>query len=81
MSNFYTPAKTVTANKSHRCTYCGEQINSGDEYQFQKGNHEGRWFESRMHDECFEDMCETGDGEYTPYSNERPAPIAKGGTP
>lgn len=32
----------------------------------------GRWFESKMHEECFEEMCNEGDGEYTTYSNDRP---------
>lgn len=72
MSNFFSEAKTVTAVKPHRCTYCGQQIEIGEEYQFQKGNHDGRWFVTKMHQECFDDMCETGDGEYIPYSNERP---------
>ena len=73
MSDFYTPHEYRKAKKPHRCTYCGEAINKGEQYTFQKGNYDGRWFESKMHDECFEDMAETGDGEYTPYSNERPA--------
>ena len=72
MSDFYNPSQNRTARKPHRCTYCGEDIGQGDEYVFQKGNHDGRWFESKMHPECFEDMCESGDGEYSPYCNERP---------
>ena len=76
MSDFFTPAKTVTAKKSHRCTYCGQQIGYGDEYQFQKGNYDGRWFVTKMHSECFDEMCETGEEEYTPYSNERPEATA-----
>ena len=72
MSDFYNQHEYRKAIKPHRCTYCGEAINKGDQYIFQKGNYDGRWYESKMHDECFEDMCEEGDGEYTPYSNERP---------
>lgn len=72
MSDFYSVAKTRTASKCHSCTYCVETIHKGDDYEFQKGNYEGRWFESKMHPECFADLCEYGDGEYTPYSNERP---------
>ncbi len=81
MSDFYAENKQRTAAKNHRCTYCGEGINKGDEYTFQKGNYEGRWFESKLHPECFEDLCENGDGEYIPYSNDRPEAIAsvKGG--
>jgi hypothetical protein len=77
MSDFYSYAKTRTARQDHRCTYCSEPINKGDQYEHQKGNYDGRWFESKLHPECFADLCEYGDGEYTPYSNERP--IQKGG--
>jgi hypothetical protein len=73
MSDFFNQAEDRKARKDHRCTYCGEDINKGDVYVFQKGNWDGRWFESKMHPECFDDMCENGDGEYTCYSNERPA--------
>jgi hypothetical protein len=72
MSDFYNQSVTRTARKDHRCTYCGESIDRGGEYVFQKGNYDGSWFESKMHDECFDEMCEYGDGEYIPYSNERP---------
>lgn len=76
MSDFYNPAVTRKAAKPHRCTYCGESITKGDKYQHQKGNYDGRWFESKMHPECFDDMCEFGEGEYKPYSNDRP--VAQG---
>ena len=72
MSDFYNPHEIRKARKPHRCTYCGEAINAGDTYAYQTGNWDGRWFESKMHDECFEEMCDEGDGEYTPYSNDRP---------
>ena len=79
MGNFYNPAEQRKARKPHRCSYCGEPIENGDTYMFQKGNHEGAWFTSKMHHECFEDMCESGDGEYTPYDNERPSkPVNEG---
>lgn len=72
MSDFFNPPVTRTAQKDHRCSYCGETINKGESYEFQDGNWDGRWFKSKMHPECFEDMCEEGNGEYTLYSNERP---------
>lgn len=72
MSDFYSPSESRTARKPHRCTYCGEQINSGDTYTYQKGVYDGAWYESKMHPECFEDCFDGGEGEYTPYSNERP---------
>ena len=76
MSDFYHPQELRKAAKAHRCTYCAEPIVAGDEYVFQKGNYDGRWYENKMHPECFEDMCE-GDGEFTPYSNERPTVATK----
>ena len=72
MSNFFHPSEGRTARKEHRCTYCAEPINAGDRYVLQTGVHDGSWFRSKMHGECFDDMCDAGDGEYTPYSNERP---------
>ena len=72
MSDFYNDMIVRTTKKAHKCTYCGEPIPAGDTYCYQKGNYDGSWYESKMHAECFDDMCETGDGEYTPYCNERP---------
>lgn len=72
MSDFYNPHENRTARKLHKCTYCAEPIAVGEGYVFQKGNYDGRWFENKMHPECFDDMCDSGDGEYMPYSNERP---------
>ena len=72
MSNFYTPSIIRVSRKDHRCSYCGELIPKKSFYTFQKGNWDGSWFESKFHHECFEALCEDGDGEYTPYSNERP---------
>jgi lipocalin len=72
MTDFYNPSETRKARKDHRCTYCGEVINKGDDYTFQKGHYDGAWYELKMHPECWEDQCENGDGEYTLYSNERP---------
>jgi hypothetical protein len=73
MSDFYNDPEYRKAAKPHKCSYCAEDIATGEAYTFQKGNYDGRWFESKMHPECFEDMDESGDGEYTPYCNERPA--------
>lgn len=72
MSNFVNPDVERIARIKHKCTYCGESINKGDTYQYQKGNWFGRWFETKMHPECFEDLCESGEGEYTLYGQDRP---------
>jgi len=72
MSNFYNPAETRKAAKPHRCSYCSEFIERGESYYYQKGYWEGAWFESHMHPECMDALTDSGDSEYTPYSNERP---------
>ena len=70
---FYTDPVTRTAAKAHRCTYCGEVINQGDQYASWKSIERGDgWYTSKMHPECHSDFAENGDGEYTPFYNERP---------
>ena len=72
MSDFYNAPENRKARKAHVCTYCAESINAGDAYTHQTGVYDGRWYVSKMHAECFDEFCFDGDGEYTPYSNERP---------
>jgi len=72
MSDFYTDSIVRTARKLHKCTYCAEGIAKGDEYIFQKGNWDGLWFENKMHEECFDALCEFHEDGYTMYDNERP---------
>ncbi len=84
MSDFYNPHEIRTARKAHQCNYCAEEIDAGTEYSHQTGVYDGRWYTNKMHPECFADQCEEGEGEFTPYSNERPkalATAAQGGTP
>jgi hypothetical protein len=72
MSDFYNPPEHRVARKAHQCTYCAEAINAGEFYVHQTGVYDGRWYTSKMHPECFDELVDIGDGEYTPYSNERP---------
>ena len=72
MGNFYNAAIVRVARKRHRCAYCGGAILAGDSYSHQKGRWDDRWFDAKMHHECHEDLCESGEEEYTPYANERP---------
>lgn len=72
MSDFFNDPLLRKARKQCKCTYCAESIHIGEEYVFQKGNWDGRWFESKMHPECFDAMSDDDDGEYLPYYNERP---------
>ena len=71
--SYCTPETTQTARKPHKCTNCGEVINSGDLYV--------RWtsfddcaFVNKMHPECLEYLQESEGPyfEYMPYSGERP---------
>ena len=72
MSDFYNDPKIRKAHKNHRCTYCGEPIQIGASYSWQKGNFDGSWYESKFHFECADDLAASGDNEYTPYCNDRP---------
>lgn len=72
MSGFYRPPISRKAAKDHRCTFCGWNIPKGEVYQEQTGVWDGAAFRSKFHEECFDTLCEDGDGEFTPYSAEPP---------
>ncbi len=72
MSDFYNPHEDRTARKAHRCTYCAEPIAVCEHYVHQTGVYDGKWYTNKMHPECFKELCDEGEGEFTPYSNERP---------
>jgi len=76
VSDFCAINKPVVARKKHKCTYCAEPINAGDEYIYQRGNYDGNWYENKLHEECYIDLQESGDDSFLPYSNERPLPAA-----
>jgi hypothetical protein len=75
MSDYFNPSVLRTARKEHRCIYCGEPIRAGERYVYQTGVYETYWFVNKMHQECFDDLCD-GDREFIPYSNERPPATA-----
>jgi len=72
VSDFYGPRETRKARIPHRCTYCGEAIPVGTQYEHQTGVYDGRWFTNKAHTECFAVQMDDGDEEFTRYSNERP---------
>lgn len=76
MTDFYNEAEFRKARKAHQCIYCAETIAAGEGYCSQTGNYDGRWYENKMHPECFADAFDGGDDEFTPYSNERPKELA-----
>lgn len=70
-----TEAQTVIAKTTHRCTFCGGQINVKEAYIKWSSSGEGGWFTNKMHPECHQVLLDDADGfdfEYTPYSGERP---------
>lgn len=75
MGDFYREPEWKKARKAHRCTYCGEGIQKGDEHQQQTGVWDGKAFRNRFHPECFEALCDSGDEEFCPYSEERPRTV------
>lgn len=72
MSDFYRDAEWRKAAKEHRCTYCGEPVPKGEFYKEQTGVWDGKAFRNKFHSECFDALCEEGEEEFCPYSNERP---------
>lgn len=73
MANLIRPSVTRTARIAHRCICCGWPIFRGERYAEQTGYWDGKAFRNRFHAECFEDLCDSGDGEFSPYSGEPPA--------
>lgn len=75
---YCTPTETRTARKSHRCTYCDEQIEIGDQYLRWMSVNNGNAVTNKMHPECLaflEEDAYNGYFEYIPYEGERPSVI------
>lgn len=73
---FCGPVQRPKANKEHRCTSCGEQIEK-DSIYVRWASAEDAFFDNKMHEECYLAHCELAnrqyehDWEYTPFSYER----------
>jgi ribosomal protein L37AE/L43A len=72
MTDYVRPSIVRKAAKQHRCTYCGEAIPQGELHREQTGFWDGAAFRNRFHDECYQELSAEGEGEFTPYSHERP---------
>ena len=81
MADYCRAPEWRTAAKEHRCIYCGESIPKGESYREQTGYWEGSAFRNRFHAECFQALCDEGEGEFTPYSEERPRTPTQDTTP
>jgi predicted RNA-binding Zn-ribbon protein involved in translation (DUF1610 family) len=74
---FCGPETRPTARKPHRCTSCGETIETGETYVKWASFDDGSAFTNKMHPECLkahdDDAKIYGEGtwEYSPYSHER----------
>ena len=72
MSAFIGSHRTCKARKRHICSFCGEAIDKGEVYWRSTGIYDERWFLQKLHDECDDELRETGWDTFTLYSNERP---------
>lgn len=70
--------ETMTARKAHRCSWCGQDIPVGEVYSRSRVIYEGEPITNKFHLECEAAADEigraTGEWEFYPYENERPAP-------
>lgn len=66
--------KDVKCRKVHRCVWCGEQINVGDNAHYRSGIYEGEFFSDYWHPECHEAMMRSDFGyenEFNPMDQKR----------
>ena len=76
---YCTPSETRTARKQHRCTYCAEQIEAGEQYLRWMSVNDGKAATNKVHPECLAILEEDAYGgyfEYDLYGGERP-PMTK----
>ena len=72
---YYTPPERRTARKQHRCTYCSEQINVGEQYDRWMSVDNRHAVTNKMHLECLAFLYEDSGGgpfEYDLFGGERP---------
>ena len=71
---------TPVARKQHRCIWCGQAIPKGEKYRYTTGVYDGDMQANHWHFECSDaqqtDARETGEYEFSPYDNERPATLS-----
>lgn len=69
--------KVAAARKVHRCIWCGQSINAGEPYTYERSIFEGDPQSHHWHPECLEIMreiahLEGGDVAFNAYQEERP---------
>lgn len=75
--SFCSEATTHTARKPHRCQWCWDRIEAGEQYRRYFWSDGGDSAGVKMHPECYDDSTrvareEGGQFEFTPGSYERP---------
>lgn len=53
--------KLVITRKPHRCAWCGEKIDAGENAQYRAFIWEGDFGTDYMHPECYEALCKSED--------------------
>lgn len=66
MADFYRPPEYVKARKIHDCAACFHQIVPSENHVVQTGIYDGKAFRNRFHYECFDALCDDGEGEFMP---------------
>ena len=67
-------SKQVKCRKSHRCDWCGEIIKAGNVAHYRSGVHDGEFFSSYMHMECWDALGRSDlgcDDEFYPMDQKR----------
>ena len=75
MSYTFISLRSTRAAKRHRCIWCGERIERGEQYLRVIGKFEGDLLSDPYHLECREAAqadFDDGEDEFCPYDNERP---------
>lgn len=71
--------KITAARKAHRCIWCGQTINAGEPYTYERSVYDGAMQSHHWHPECLtachDEMRESRDEEFLPYENARPVPM------
>lgn len=76
MSDYIADPTNPIARKTHRCIYCYGPIPVGEKHWHQRARYDGAWQTNRYHDECWQDISEWGDEEFTPGCVDMPPRIA-----
>lgn len=67
------------AKKAHTCIWCGQDIEIGAAYKDERSIYDGNIQRRRWHPECHADSVkyfrESGEEEFDPHQNERPAAL------